>query len=82
MRNRREHRLPLSIGGVALADPSALSRPDPHPDGDRWMTLVQACDVLLTIIHTWPDDDDTPRRIISIRKATQHEREAYEASRH
>jgi uncharacterized protein len=36
-KNRRRHRLPLSIGEVGLADPLAVSRPD--PDGDRWDTL-------------------------------------------
>ena len=45
--NRRKHRLPLSIGEVALADPLALSRPDPHPDGDRWDTLCDGNGVLL-----------------------------------
>jgi uncharacterized protein len=76
--NRRKHRLPLSIGEVALADPLALSRHDPHPDGDRWDTLCQAGAVLLFIVHTWPDDDATPGRIISARKATRQERKAYE----
>jgi hypothetical protein len=53
--NLRKHRLPLSIAEVALADPLALSRHDPHPDGDRWDTLCQADGVLLFIVHTWPD---------------------------
>ncbi len=76
--NRRKHRLPLSIGEVALADPLALSRPDPHPDGDRWTTLCQAAGVTLFIVHTWPDSEQTPGRIISARKATQNERKTYE----
>lgn len=62
---------------VALADPLALSRHDPHPDGDRWDTLCHAGTVLLFVVHTWPDDD-TPGRIISARKATRQERKAYE----
>lgn len=85
--NRTKHRLPLSIGEVALADPLALSRPDPHPDGDRWDTPCEADGVLLFIVHTmplgprpegWPDADDTPGRIISVRKATRQERKVYE----
>jgi hypothetical protein len=81
--NRRRHRLPLSIGEVALADPLALSRHDPHPDGDRWDTTCQAGGVLLFIVHTWPDHaDDTPGRIISARKATRQERKAYEHGKH
>jgi uncharacterized DUF497 family protein len=76
--NLRKHRLPLSVGEVALADPLALSQKDPHPDGDRWVTLGQAGSVLLCIVHTWPDANDAPGRIISARKATRQERRAYE----
>lgn len=76
--NRRNHRLPLSIGEVGLSDPLAASQPDPHPDGDRWDTLCEVDGVVLFIVHTWPDDDDVPGRIISVRKATSHERRAYE----
>ncbi len=76
--NRRRHGLPLSIGEVALADPLSLSRPDPHPDGDRWDTICQAGGVLLFIVHTWPDTDGASGRVISIRKATRRERRAYE----
>jgi len=62
-----------------LADLLALSRHDPHPDGDRWDTLCQAGTVLLFIVHTWPDGDHTlTGRIISARKATRQERKAYE----
>jgi uncharacterized DUF497 family protein len=67
----------LSVGEVALAEPLALSRPDTHPDGDRWDTVCQAGGVVLLIVHTWPDDDDLGR-IISVRKATMRERRAYE----
>jgi uncharacterized protein len=76
--NRRKHRLPLSVAEVALADPLALSRPDVHPDGDRWDTVCQAGGVVLLIVHTWPDADDMPGRVISVRKATRRERRAYE----
>jgi hypothetical protein len=79
--NRRRHRLPLSIGEVGLADPLALSQHDPHPDGDRWDTLCQAGNVLLFIVHTWPEDD-VRGRIISVRKATRRERKAYEDGEH
>ena len=34
--NRKNHGLPLAAGVPVLeGDPLALSRPDPHPDGDR-----------------------------------------------
>jgi uncharacterized DUF497 family protein len=76
--NRRKHRLPLSIGEVGLADPLALSQPDPHPDGDRWNTLCQVGGTVLFVVHTWSDEGNEPGRIISVRKATSHERRAYE----
>jgi len=76
-KNRRRHKLPLSLGEIALADPLAISCPDPHPDGDRWNTVGVVHDVTLFVVHTWPDDD-SPGRIISVRQATRHERKAYE----
>lgn len=79
--NRAKHKLPLSIGEVALADPLALSQPDPHPDGDRWNTVAVAGGVTLFVVHTWPDFDGVPGRIISVRRATKHERKAYEDDR-
>ena len=76
--NRLRHKLPLSIGEVALPDPLALSQPNPHPEGDRWDTICQIDGVILFIVHTWPDDDVVLGRIISARKATRHERRKYE----
>ena len=76
-KNRKNHGLPLSIGEVGLADPLAVSQADMHPDGDRWNTLCQIGNVTLFIVHTWPDEP-MPGRIISVRKATSHERRAYE----
>jgi uncharacterized DUF497 family protein len=75
--NRRKHGLPLSIAEVALADPLALSQPDPHPDGDRWNTLAVVQGKTLFIVHTLPDEDE-PGRIISVREASPRERRAYE----
>jgi uncharacterized DUF497 family protein len=69
--------LPLSIGEIGLADPLSFSQPDPHTDGDCWDTLCRVGNVVLFIVHTWPDEDDAGR-IVSVRKATSHERRAYE----
>ena len=61
-----------------MDDPLLLSRPDPHPDGDRWFSIGVLNGVALAVVHTWPDEDGTDGRIISLRKATKHERKAYE----
>ncbi len=76
-RNIARHRLPLAAGALVLeGDPLALSRPDPHPDGDRWQTVgIAGGIVALFVVHTEPGGS---ARIISVRKATAHERRAYE----
>jgi len=63
-------------------DPLHASKPDPHPDGDRWHTIGLVGSVLLLVIHTWPEAEgeggEPIGRIISARKATARERRAYE----
>ena len=63
-------------------DPHHASKPDRHPDGDRWHTIGLVGPVLLLVVHTWPDaapeGAEPVGRIISARKATPHERRAYE----
>ena len=76
-RNRKKHKVSFELAAVALDDPSAASQPDPHPDGDRWNTLCKIGEVVLLVVHTWPEEDGTGR-IISARKATRHEARAYE----
>jgi uncharacterized DUF497 family protein len=83
-RNRRSHQgLSLADGVLVLeGDPLALSRPDPHSDGDRWQTVGSAGGlVVLFVVHTEPVvqlDGSDLGRIISVRKATPYERKAYE----
>jgi hypothetical protein len=52
-------------------------RPDPFPDEERFQTVGRFEDVLLFVVHTWPDND-RPGRIISARQATSGERKDYE----
>jgi uncharacterized protein len=63
-------------------DPFHASKPDPHPDGDRWHTIGLVGQVLLLVIHTLPEGDfgadEAVGRIISARKATARERKVYE----
>lgn len=76
--NRARHGLSFATAGLVFDDPLALSQPDPHPDGDRWQTLGMVGGIILFVVHTWPDEEEEGGRIISARKATAHERRAYE----
>jgi uncharacterized DUF497 family protein len=63
-------------------DPFHASRPDTHPDGDRWQTIGRVGPVLVLVIHTLQagnsEEDESVGRIISARKATARERRVYE----
>lgn len=63
---------------LVFDDPRFLSKPDWHPDGDRYHTLGRVGPALLLVVHTLSEDDDPGGRIISARKATPRERKAYE----
>lgn len=80
--NKQKHGLSFETAQLVFDDPMALSRVDPHPDGDRWQTLGLVGSVIVLVVHTWPDNerasDEEQGRIISARKATAHERRAYE----
>ena len=80
--NRVKHRLSFETAVHVFDDPFHASKPDPHPDGDRWHTIGLVGPVLLLVVHTWPEaeleGEELVGRIISARKATARERNAYE----
>jgi uncharacterized protein len=79
--NRVKHGLSFETAVLAFDDPFHASKLDPHPDGDRWHTIGLVGSVLLLVIHTWPEaesEGEPVGRIISARRATAHERKAYE----
>ncbi len=80
--NRAKHGLSFETAVLVFDDPLHASKPDPHPDGNRWHTIGLVGPVPLLVIHTWPEaefeGDEPVGRIISARKATAHERKAYE----
>lgn len=76
--NRRKHGISFATACLVFDDPLHASRPDPHPDDDRWQTIGRVGSVLLLVVHTSPADGGQLARIISARKATAHERRAYE----
>nr|WP_312014791.1 BrnT family toxin [Bradyrhizobium sp. AUGA SZCCT0169] len=80
--NRVKHGLSFETAILVFDDPLHASKPDPHPDGDRWQTIGLVGPILLLVVHTLPEanseDDEPVGRIISARKATARERKAYE----
>jgi uncharacterized DUF497 family protein len=78
--NKRHHGVSFATAKLVFDDPLALTPHDPHPDGDRWQTVGAIGAATVFVVHTWPDSDDGDEvgRIISARKATAHERRAYE----
>ena len=79
--NRSKHGLSFETAVLVFDDPLHASKPDPHPDGQRWRTVGFVGPVLLLVVHTWPEETeegDPVGRIISARKATARERKAYE----
>ena len=80
-RNKRVHGLSFETAVLVFNDPLALSRPDPSAEEERWHTVGMIGTVAVFVVHTWPEPDadgEEHGRIISARKATAHERKAYE----
>ena len=80
--NTRDHGLSFETAQLVFRDPLAASRCDPDSREERWQTIGLIGQVVVFVVHTWPEPDpDTGEevgRIISARKATSHERRAYE----
>jgi uncharacterized protein len=80
--NRAKHGLSFDTAVQVFDDPLHASKPDSHPDGQRWHTVGLVGSVLLLVVHSWPEatyeGDEPVGRIISARKATARERKAYE----
>jgi hypothetical protein len=79
--NRRTHGLSFDAALLVFDDPLAASRPDTSTDEERWQTVGAIENVIVFVVHTWPEPDESGEevgRIISARKATAHERKAYE----
>ena len=83
-RNRRVHGLSFETAALVFDDPLAASRPDHSAGEERWQTIGMIDGVIVLLVHTWPELDSSGKevgRIISARKATVHERKAYEEDR-
>ena len=80
--NKLKHGLSFETAQLIFDDPLAASRRDPYPNEERWQTLGLMNYIIIFVVHTSPDydpqSDEEIGRIISARKATRHERRAYE----
>ena len=80
--NERKHGLGFEIARLVFDDPYAATREDAHSPERRWQTIGAVENLTLVVVHTWPtvepEGTDEVGRIISARKATAHERRAYE----
>jgi len=77
--NLRKHGVDFADAATVLEDEAALTRPDEHPEEDRWVTLgMDALGRVLVVVYTWREENP---RLISARKATRTERRQYESKR-
>ncbi len=81
-RNRRVHGLSFETAQLVFDDQFAVSRPDHSASEERWQTVGMIGEIIVFVVHTWPDPDSNSGeeigRIISARKATTNERKHYE----
>ncbi len=79
--NQRNHGVSFELAREVFADPLALSTIDRVGDGEqRWQTLGMVGGMVIVLVaHTVQErEGEEVIRIISARKATKHERRAYE----
>lgn len=80
--NLQAHGLSFEAAVLVFDDPMAATQEDPYPHEQRWRTVGMVGTQIVVVVHTWLDSDtniaDEAGRIISARKATRLEREAYE----
>jgi uncharacterized DUF497 family protein len=80
--NQINHGISFDTAKLVFDDPLGATRHDAHPDGDRWQTVGVIGSVTVFVVHTLPETvgraGEEVGRIISARKATTHERRAYE----
>ncbi len=79
--NIREYGITFEQASYVFADPFALNKYDvEHSESeDRWILLGKSLsEAVLVVVHTFRDDDGTEVvRIISARRATKREKQAY-----
>jgi uncharacterized protein len=78
--NKVKHGVDFETAALVFDDPLCASRIERAVDDEeRWQTVGVAKKALLLLVaHTYSDGQDTIIRIISARRADNHERKRYE----
>ena len=80
--NRSKHGIDFETATQVFEDPFAATVEDPHFVEHRLRTVGMIDNTLVMVVHTLPQFDPTIGdeivRIITARRATRHERRAYE----
>ena len=82
--NINSHGISFETASRVFEDPLSMTIEDPYWDELRWRTMGMIGTVIVVVIHTMPEYDESGQllgRIISARKATKHERRIYENER-
>ncbi len=80
--NVRKHGLCFETAQEMFSDPHVVFIEDKHSSNERWLAVGMVDNVVVVVVHEAfiqdPETEDEVVRIISARKATPHERKAYE----
>ena len=80
--NLLAHSFSFEVAVFVFDDPLSATQEDPYQYEQRWRTIGMVGTQVVMVVHTWPNFDtetgEDMGRIISARKATRREREAYE----
>lgn len=78
--NKVKHGVDFETATLVFDDPLCASRIERAiDDEERWQTIgITKKTLLLLVVHTYSDGQDTIIRIISARRADSHERRRYE----
>lgn len=82
--NIHSHGNSFETASRVFEDQLSMTIEDPYWDEIRWRTMGMIGAVIVVVIHTMPEYDESGQllgRFISARKATKHERRIYENER-
>lgn len=77
--NVRKHHVDFELAAHVFFDPHRIEKYDAAHDGneDRWQTIGMASSVILMVVYTERGLTGEIIRLISARKANQHEQKTY-----